>query len=205
MRRQNDRSNRNSECTCGCTCQRPSNLQERHVTFEENESTIDSSNDSLTYDASGENSSFMMKQKPQNLSYDATFEDSGSFSDESFTLSLINDFNDFSYPSQSFNNQSPMRNVTRSPTPPRVGNVRRNLFQGQSTSIGNQSYRNGNASINASEKSRRKNVLHEMLGDESCESENPIYLTAEESLLEIENNPANVPLLGYAYRVNSFR
>lgn len=51
--------------------------------------------------------------------------------------------------------------------------------------------------MNQSER-RRRNQLHEMLNEES------VY-TTDESILEIADDPNNANILGYNYRVNSFR
>lgn len=53
-----------------------------------------------------------------------------------------------------------------------------------------------NPSMNDSERGRR-NELHEMLDEESY--------TTNETLKEISNDPLNANILGYNYRVNSFR
>jgi hypothetical protein len=53
------------------------------------------------------------------------------------------------------------------------------------------------SSMDQSERGRR-NQLHEMLDEESA-------FTANESLLDINDDPSNANILGYNYRVNSFR
>lgn len=53
------------------------------------------------------------------------------------------------------------------------------------------------SSMNSSER-RRRNELHALLDEDSS-------FTAEESILELPDDPVNVNILGYNYRVNSFR
>lgn len=217
------RENSNLKCTCTPSPhQQQRQKQERHVTFDANysqprnfsrsrlgESTIDSSIEGNSYDASMENSSYMIRKNPQrSLYYDASFEDSVS-RDESYPSSFLspmemeqtdiyqnlNSLSDhyIDSPSQNsrqqrnFENQMPQRSRSRqrsqthSPNAYQTNNARRNLFTNQS---------NQNSFMNVIERNRR-NQLHELLGDES--------------LLDVEDDPQNAQYLGYIYRVDSFR
>lgn len=154
------------------------------------DASFEDSTEDEFYDASGDNSSYMRKSD-QSVNYDASFEDSMSKIDHPSFNAIEFEFND---PSQNFEeiipsrSRSRQRSKTRSPSQPRVSNVRRNLFNDQS---------NENELMNASERTRR-NAMHEMLNEES-------YMTANESLLDVEDDPSNAHILGYIYRVDSFR
>lgn len=176
------------KCTCVCTCKKP----EPPIKLTLYEEQL------LQLHDSGEPNQSLPPRVPRDprrqsfaIERDSTNDESSldafsGFDDDSFVSRELNSDEafDLSYVSvgnQSAGRRSRARSRSKTRTPPQqsqANNVRRALFQDESGDD--------------------RHVTFE-------DARNSNFYMADESLLEVEDDPSNVPLLGYNYRVSSFR